>query len=231
MNNRIFEKKMGYRFKNRELLDRALTHSSFLRERPKGTLRNNERLEFLGDAFLDAIISNRLFKEMEGLDEGRLTKTRAQIVCEKSLAKIGRKNLDIGVYLNMGKGEDMLGGRNRDSIIADSVEALIGAVFLDSGYENTEKFVLRIFEKTIEDALAGKLFTDYKTKLQETVQKNGSGKKLHYILDKTTGPDHKKQFFVHVECEGRQLGKGQGKNKKEAEQQAAKAALRILIKH
>ncbi len=229
MNNGDFEKKIQYTFKNKDLLNKALTHSSYCREHGAEPKDNNERLEFLGDAFFDAIVSVELYRRLENDDEGRLTKTRALIVCEKSLAAVAAK-LDIGAYLNMGKGEEHSGGRKRESIMADAVEAVVGAIYLDGGYEEAYRFVSREFGKTLEDALSGKLFTDYKTQVQELLQKRGRKTTISYHLDKEEGPDHDKTFYVHLVCDGRQLGSGRGKSKKEAEQDAAKATLDILLK-
>lgn len=227
MNNGDFEKKIQYTFKNKELLNKALTHSSFCREYGTEGKNNNERLEFLGDAFFDAIISVELYKLLEKVDEGKLTKTRALIVCEKSLAQVARR-LDIGAYLNMGKGEEHSGGRQRESILADAVEAVVGAIYLDGGFEEVFRFVSREFAQTIEDALAGRLFTDYKTQVQEVLQKRGKKVIISYHLDKEEGPDHDKTFYVHLTCNGRVLGCGSGKSKKEAEQNAARETFRLL---
>lgn len=229
MNNGEFEKVIDYTFEDKALLDKALTHSSFCREHAVETRDNNERLEFLGDAFFDAIISVELYKRLERVDEGKLTKTRALIVCEKSLATVAQK-LKIGEYLNMGKGEEHSGGRHRESIMADAVEAVIGAIYLDGGYEEAARFVAREFKATIVDALSGKLFTDYKTQVQEALQKRGQRTSISYHLDKEEGPDHDKTFYVHLVCNGKTLGNGSGKSKKEAEQNAAKATLEGGIK-
>ncbi len=227
MNNSDFEKKIHYTFRDKELLNQALTHSSFCREHGVTPKDNNERLEFLGDAFFDAIISVELYKRLERVDEGRLTKTRALIVCEKSLAAVALR-LGIGNYLNMGKGEEHSGGRNRESILADAVEAVVGAIYLDGGYEEAYRFVSREFRGTVEDALAGKLFTDYKTQVQEVLQKRGRKTTITYQMDREEGPDHDKTFYVHLVCDGKRLGSGCGKSKKEAEQDAAKATFSMI---
>lgn len=229
MNNGEFEKVIDYTFKDKTLLDKALTHSSFCREHAVDARDNNERLEFLGDAFFDAIISVELYKRLEKVDEGKLTKTRALIVCEKSLATVAQK-LRIGEYLNMGKGEEHSGGRHRESIMADAVEAVIGAIYLDGGYDEAARFVSREFKSTVIDALSGKLFTDYKTQVQEALQKRGQKTSISYHLDKEEGPDHDKTFYVHLVCNGKTLGNGCGKSKKEAEQNAARATLEGGIK-
>ena len=224
MNNSSFEKIIQYQFQDKELLNMALTHSSFCRENGLDNRDSNERLEFLGDAYLDAITATELYQRQKNVGEGKLTRIRATVVCEHSLAQVG-KRLSIGSYLNMGKGEEHSGGRNRESIIADAMEAVIGAIFLDGGYDAVKDFVIREFSETIENALAGKLFTDYKTRVQEILQRNGTAPEILYILDAEEGPDHDKTFYVHLTCNGQDLGAGSGKSKKEAEQNAAKASL------
>ena len=224
MNN--FEQLIGYKFNNPNLLERALTHSSYNKE--KNTKhQDNERLEFLGDAFFDAIVSAELFKMMKGVTEGKLTKTRALVVCENSLAKSARK-LGLGQYIYIGHGEEVGGGRDKDSILADAMEAVIGAIYLDGGFEPTEKFVLRYFSETIKDAAEGKLFSDYKSEVQEFIQKNGRNLAITYSTVREEGPAHSKTFFVNLLYDGNVLGEGSGKSKKEAEQQAAKTALARL---
>ncbi len=223
MNTKAFEKKIGYTFQNIEYLERALTHSSYITDKNTG-FQNNERLEFLGDAFFDAIVSVELFKRMKGVDEGKLTKTRALIVCEQSLAKEARR-LDIGAYINMGHGEEGGGGRNKDSILADAMEAVMGALYLDGGYEAAQSFVVKCFADTIDQAIGGKLFSDYKSEVQELLQKKNKNVNIVYEIDREEGPAHDKTFFVHLECNGQILGKGVGKSKKEAEQSAAKDTL------
>ena len=229
MNNSGFEKTIAYTFKNKELLTKALTHSSYCKEHAVDIRGNNERLEFLGDAFFDAVISVELYRRLENVDEGKLTKTRALIVCEKSLATVGTR-LNIGEHLNMGRGEEHSGGRQRESIIADALEAVIGAIYLDGGYDEAARFVSREFASTIDDALAGKLFADYKTQVQEALQKRGQKTFISYKLDREEGPDHDKTFYVHLVCNGKTLGSGSGKSKKEAEQNAARATLEGGIK-
>lgn len=184
---------------------------------------NNERFEFLGDAFLAAIISEFLFNQQTFNGEGVMSKTRAAIVCEKSLAEIGKK-LGIGQYIKMGRGEELTGGRNRDSIIADAVEAVIGAIYLDRGYIAAKEFVLNYFNNNINVAIKGKLNNDYKTSLQEKLQINGDIE-IQYTLEKEEGPDHDKTFYIRLFADGKEIGLGSGKNKKEAEQAAAKEAL------
>ena len=224
MNNSEFEKRINYEFEDKELLEKALTHSSFGREHGVKSKGNNERLEFLGDAFFDAVISVELYKRLPDDNEGKLSKTRAQVVCEESLAMAARR-LDMGRYINMGRGEELSGGRDRESILADSVEAVVGAVFLDGGYDAASSFIMREFKETVEKAIAGNYFTDYKTKVQELLQSGGRAVHIVYELDREEGPDHDKTFYVHLTCNGQVLGKGSGKSKKEAEQNAAKSTL------
>ncbi len=221
-----FEKLIGYKFNNPYYLERALTHSSYNRE--KNTKhQDNERLEFLGDAYFDAIISAELFRTLQGVTEGKLTKTRALIVCEASLARAARK-YNLGSSLMIGHGEEVGGGRDKDSILADAFEAVIGAIYIDGGYEPTEKFVLEAFRETIKEAAEGKLFSDYKSEVQELIQKNGRNLAITYKTVKEEGPAHNKTFFVNLIYDGNILGEGKGKSKKEAEQNAAKYALAQL---
>ena len=203
------EAKIGYSFKDKTLIERALTHSSFNRER-NTRHRDNERLEFLGDAFLDAIVGAELYIRMSDVTEGVLTKTRALIVCEKALAVVARE-FELGNYMLMGHGEASTGGRNKDSILADAFEALIGAIYLDGGYQEAQKFTVKAFEKTIEGAISGKIFSDYKSELQEHLQSGGKSVNISYIVDREEGPAHDKTFYLHLECDGKKYGKGYGK--------------------
>lgn len=223
MNMKDFEKKIGYRFKNSTYLERALTHSSYNKEKNTKHM-DNERLEFLGDAFFDAIIGVELYHKMGQVTEGKLTKTRALVVCEQSLARVGRR-LGVGQFINMGHGEESAGGREKDSILADAMEAIIGALYLDGGYEAAQKFVVETFADIIDEAVSGKLFSDYKSEVQELLQKKGKNVNITYEIDREEGPAHDKTFFVHLECNGQNLGCGSGKSKKEAEQNAAREAL------
>ncbi|MEG1585101.1 MAG: ribonuclease III [Anaerovorax sp.] len=223
MNNSDFQKIINYTFQNPALLEKALTHSSYIKERKDRCGKNNERLEFLGDAFFDAIISEELFRKLDQVEEGTLTKMRAKIVCEKSLAAEGRR-LRVGEHMKMGRGEDLSGGRKRDSIIADAMEAVIGAIFLDGGYVEAKRFVLAVFEETIGKALSGRLHTDYKTEIQERLQVGGEAE-ISYQIDSEEGPDHDKTFHVKLIYNWKAIGAGIGKSKKEAEQNAAREAL------
>ena len=224
MNKREFEAKIGYNFNNRRLLETALTHSSYAREHDMGNYKSNERMEFLGDAFLDAIAGLALFERMPHAREGVLSKTRSLVVCEDSLAKVG-ENIEIGTFIDLGVGEERSGGRTKKSIIADATEALIGAIFLDGGYDAASDFVLRELGQILRAASEGKLVSDYKTTLQEILQQDGRMHKIVYRIDKTEGPDHDKVFFVTLVLEGKEMGNGKGKTKKEAEQNAARMTL------
>ena len=223
MNKDFFESRIDHRFSNGALLDIALTHSSYTREHGLERKKCNERLEFLGDALFDAIVGEELFKRLPDTEEGMLTKYRAAVVCERSLASEARK-LGVGELISLGRGEEITGGRDRESIIADAMEAVIGAVFLDGGYECAKRTVLGLFSDTIEDALSGKLHSDYKTEFQEIAQRHGNVK-IAYTVDDQTGPDHSKTFYVTVSVNGEPKGSGIGKSRKEAEQRAAEDAL------
>ena len=223
-NHHALEERIGYTFQNQKLLETSLTHSSYVAEHDKPYWYNNERLEFLGDAYLDAIIGRKLFAMMPEDKEGVLSKTRADVVCERSLAEIAR-SMELGDHLRLGHGEEMGGGRKKDSILADATEALIGALLLDAGYEATEKIVLRLFRERIRKAVKGELYRDYKTVLQERIQAKYHSVTILYEIIEESGPDHDKQFVAQVSVHGEKLGTGSGRSKKEAEQNAAKAVL------
>ena len=223
-NSNEFEKCIGYTFREKELLEKALTHSSYVKETGQSRLNDNERLEFLGDAFFDAIIGEALYRMLPTAEEGKLTKIRASIVCEKSLAQAGRK-LGIGSCIHFSRGEEKCGGRDRDSILADAMEAVIGAIYLDGGYEEAKKFVLTIFDEELNDAGRGKLNNrDYKSAVQEYLQGKGI-LDIRYVLEKEEGPDHDKTFSVRLDVQGSTVGRGTGKSKKLAEQKAARDAM------
>lgn len=223
MNYKELEKILGYEFINIENLETSLRHSSFINEKNLSNLINYERLEFLGDAIFDAIISDYLFFNLKNREEGELTKIRAEIVRESSLAKCGAK-LGIGEFIFLSKGEESSGGRERRSILADVMEAIIGAVYVDAGFIKAREFVIRLFSEVIDAAISGSLFSDYKTALQEKLQVNGDIE-ISYQIEKETGPDHEKTFYINLSANGEEIGKGIGKSKKEAEQNAAKNAL------
>ncbi len=223
-NRKQFEEVIGYKFNDRQLLDKALTHSSYVKENGQSRLYDNERLEFLGDAFLDAVIGEALYRRLPNAEEGSLTKARASIVCERSLAEAGRR-LSIGEHMLFSRGEEKSGGRDRDSILADGMEAVIGAVYLDGGYEAVRSFVLKIFDDSLQEAGEGRLSNrDYKSEIQEHLQGNGI-LDIRYALEKEEGPDHDKMFSVRLEICGKTAGRGRGKSKKMAEQNAAKDAI------
>ena len=215
--------RLGVDFADEGLLLQAVTHSSYTMEHERPRAFCNERLEFLGDAFFDAVIGEALYERLPDEEEGRLTKLRAMIVCEESLYEIGIR-LGIGEVLLLGHGEEMSGGRHRKSLIADAVEAIIGAMYLDQGYETVRKTVLRLFAERISDAIAGRIVQDYKSAYQEKLQAHGH-KDIHYQVIREEGPDHNKVFYVNVSADGKVTGQGAGHSKKEAEQAAAKDAL------
>lgn len=214
------KKKLMINFNNEELLQLAITHSSYANEK---NIEFNERLEFLGDTVLELIISEYLFKNHKKETEGYLTKIRALIVCENSLFEIA-KAWDLGKYIYMSKGEELTGGRTRVSILADAVEAIIAAIYLDQGIKVARNFVLKNFAGIIDKAVKNKIILDYKTKLQEILQQNGDVD-ISYELVSFDGPPHRREFFVQVLVDGEIKGKGSGFSKKEAEQMAAKEVL------
>ena len=224
--SRALEQRIGRRFKQRELLETALTHSSFANEQKPQQVQYNERLEFLGDSVLSIVVSQYIFTHYDMLPEGDLSKVRATVVCEKSLAGFARR-LGLGAFLRMGRGEEQNHGRERESILADAFEALIAALYLDGGLEAATAFLMPYVEPAVEAAIAGHRFKDYKTELQEIVQKNKE-EHLSYQLVASHGPDHNKVFEVEVDLNSNPVARGQGRSKKEAEQQAARAALRLM---
>ncbi len=220
------EQKIGYKFQSQSLLDQALTHSSYANEKKLGKLGCNERLEFLGDAVLELVSSEFLYRKYPNVPEGELTKKRASLVCEPSLAFCARE-FGLPDYLLLGRGEDMTGGRHRDSIVSDATEALLGAIYLDGGFANAKEFVLNFILNDIEHK---QLFYDSKTILQEIVQESGRQMSVEYILLKEEGPDHNKSFTVCVSIHGEKMGIGTGHTKKAAEQAAAYQAIRKMKK-
>ena len=214
-----------YHFHDEKLLRQALTHSSFANEKHLKKHSDNERLEFLGDAVLEIISSEFLYKEYPDKPEGELTKLRASIVCEPTLA-LCTKDIALGEYLLLGKGEDQTGGRGRKSILSDALEAVIGAIYLDGGFANAKEFIHKYILTDIEHK---QLFYDSKTILQEIVQENGT-QPVEYILTKEEGPDHNKNFTVEARVNGKVMGQGSGHTKKAAEQAAAYQAIRVLRK-
>ena len=220
-NLKALENELGYTFQNPALLDRALTHSSYANERE--ALGDNERLEFLGDSVLGFITAEYLFSEHKGVPEGELTRLRAYAVCEKSLDVYARE-IGLGDYLLLGKGEERTGGRERASVLSDAFEAVIAAIYLDGGMGAAKKFVLRFVHPYVE---AKPVFKAYKTMLQEVTQKN-PGETLEYVLVSESGPDHDKHFEVEVHLNSNVIGRGSGPSKKKAEQDAAREALALM---
>ena len=209
------EKKLGYEFSEKRLLGQAVTHSSFSNEQKINKYKNYERLEFLGDAVLELLSSRFFFETYPDMSEGEMTRLRSSMVCEPALAFCAR-DLDLGKYILLGKGEEATGGRKRDSIISDVMEAVIGAIYLDGGLLEADKFVRKFILSDLENK---QLFYDSKTLLQEQVQKEG--RTLTYELVSESGPDHEKVFVVEAVIDGKTVGRGQGRNKKTAQQQAA----------
>ncbi|MGN1433793.1 MAG: ribonuclease III [Ruminococcus sp.] len=219
------QNKIGYQFKNPALLNEALTHSSYANEHKSQHIKYNERLEFLGDSVLSIVVSDYIYKNCPELPEGELTKLRASLVCEKSLYEFAKK-IDLGKYLVLSKGERNNGGADRPSILSDAFEALIAAIYIDGGLAPASKHILNFIIPAIKNSKKKKI-NDYKTTLQEIIQKN-PGEKLEYVLVKESGPDHNKHFVVEVHLNSNVIGKGGGRSKKEAEQQAAREALELM---
>jgi ribonuclease-3 len=218
------QQRISHTFKDPELLERALTHTSFANENKVPF--HNERMEFLGDAVLNLVVSEHLMKLCPNSNEGDLSRLRAAVVSEPALASVAR-TISLGDFLLLGKGEEQTGGRDKDSLLANSLEALIASVFLDAGLAATETFIIGFFGDFIQHTCAARVTLDYKTKLQEVCQERL--KQLpEYRLASETGPDHRKQFEVEVWIKDRHFGRGSGKNKKEAEQHAAREALERL---
>ena len=218
--------KLSYFFGNPELLIQSLTHSSYANENMKSGMTSNERLEFLGDSLLGMTVAILIYENKPELTEGQMTKLRAELVCEKSLAAQADA-FSLGEYIMLGHGEENGGGRRRPSILADAFEAVLAAIYLDGGFEPTMRFVSDRFKGQLDDPL--KSNSDYKTLLQEMIQVKPGQTHLYDIIDET-GPDHDKTFTVEVKLNGRPFGTGKGKSKKSAEQAAAKAAIHNIAK-
>jgi ribonuclease-3 len=217
----LLEERLGVSFEDKSLLDISTTHSSFANQ--KKDVKYNERLEFLGDSVLQMCITEYLFMNYKDKSEGELTKVRSLIVCENSLFDIAKK-WELGKFINMSKGEELTGGRNRVSIQADCVEAIIAAIYLDKGMDIVNQFIISNFKLVIEKAINSEIVFDYKTKLQEVLQKNKEVA-IDYKLVKFEGPPHRRRFYVEVIVNSLSMGNGEGYSKKEAEQFAAKEAL------
>ncbi len=220
------EKALGYEFSDKQLLITALTHSSYANEKNGREGESNERLEFLGDAVLEMVTSRYIYANCPAMNEGEMTKLRASLVCERALWKASQR-WELGSYLRLGKGEDQTGGRKRPSIIADACEAVIAAVYLDGGLEAAAQVIRLLLRDTYSEAISGRLLSDSKTELQELLQRGGDVEIRYTIVDES-GPDHAKIFTAQVSADGRLLGSGSGRNKKEAESAAAEDALTTL---
>ena len=220
-----FENIIDYKFNNKEYILEALTHSSYSNENKD--FQFNERVEFLGDSVLSIVISEYLFKNETTLPEGELTKLRANIVCEESLSEVAM-DIQLGEHMLLGKGEEATGGRERVSILADAVEAVIAAIYLDGGLDKAKEFILNYMKDIIVNSRKGKIFRDYKTHLQEVLQSQGETNIWYKLIDEK-GPDHNKKFVMQVGIDNKILGFGEGKSKKEAEQVAARKALDNMI--
>lgn len=220
-----FESVINYKFNNKSLLNEALTHSSYANEHRDKHVKYNERLEFLGDAVLSIVVADYIYSHCPELPEGELTKLRSALVCEKTLYKFG-KSINLGNYLNLSRGERNGGGNDRPSIVSDAFEAVIAAIYLDGGMEAAKNHILRFVIPEIKNQ-SKKPFKDYKTTLQEIVQKN-PGEKIVYRLASESGPDHDKHFVFEVMLNSNVIGRGGGRSKKEAEQNAAREALELM---
>ncbi|MGM0471190.1 MAG: ribonuclease III [Bacillota bacterium] len=220
------QNRIEIQFDNLELLQKGLTHKSYANENRELQLKDNERLEFLGDSVLDIVVSEYMFNRYPNYPEGKLAKMRAAVVSAPALAEKAEE-LDLGDYLLLGRGEEMTGGRKRESILADSFEALVGSIYLDQDLEVARDFILELMEIDIQNAEAGKHICDYKTTLQELIQKQ-SNSRPNYQVVKEEGPDHSKKFTIQVRFDNKVLGEGTGSSKKEAQQKAAKDALEDL---
>lgn len=218
------EKIIEYTFKNKQFLKNAVTHSSYANESKYGD-KSNERLEFLGDSVLSIVVSDYIFKNCPNYPEGDLSKLRAALVCEKTLSRFAKK-IHLGEFLKLSHGEANLHGNERPSILADAFEALIAAIYLDGGLEQAAKFIMDFVKPEI-DSPRSFSFKDYKTTLQEIIQKNPE-ERITYVLVGESGPDHDKHFTVEVRLNSNKIGKGGGRSKKEAEQQAAREALELM---
>lgn len=217
---------MEYRFKDPELLANALCHSSYANEHRERGYKSNERLEYLGDAVLGMISAEYIYGKYSDLPEGEMTKLRASIVCEQSLYEFAEE-INLGSMLLLGKGEINGGGNKRPSVLADAVEAVLAAIYLDGGLDSAKKFILEFIKRKAEIVVKGNTPVDYKTTLQEIVQKNHQ-ETLSYHVKSESGPDHDKLFVIEVHINSNPVATGEGKSKKQAEQAAAKAALELM---
>lgn len=222
------EKILDYRFKNKNLLQEAFTHKSYLNESKRQEGKDNERLEFLGDAVLDLVISEQLMIQNPLFPEGDLSKMKSKMVSERALERVSRR-MNLGKFLFLGKGEELTGGREKASLLADSLEAIIAAIYIDGGFASAKRFTMLAFSPEFESLDQSKELQDFKTELQEYCQREFDTLPKYNVL-KEIGPDHKKIFEVEISIKGKLLGSGKGRSKKEAEQQSARKALEKLTK-
>lgn len=219
----VLEKRINYVFKDKGTVLTAITHSSYANEKKARKLKYNERIEFLGDSVLSLTISEHLYKRYPDLPEGELTVTRAKIVCENSLSRCAN-DIGLGELLLLGKGEELSGGRSKSSILSDAYEALIGAIYMDGGFETAKAFILKHMDDIIKNSMQGKLFYDYKTQLQERIQQKSEQQITYSVIDEK-GPDHNKTFVTQIKINNVICGQGSGRSKKESEQNAARDTL------
>ncbi len=224
LNSGEFEKNLGYKFKDISLLELAFTHTTYVFEHSQGHYMSNQRLEFIGDAVLDLVVGHELYNLKPEADEGYLSKIRSIVVCEASFASVARK-LDVCSYLKLGKGEAASNGANKDSTLADAFESIIAAVYFDSDLETTRKIILNLLSDTISDAVNGKIFLDYKSRILEIAQRKNNQHQITFVVVEERGPAHMKEFDVECLADGVVLAKATGHSKKDAEQKAAKAAI------
>ncbi|MDL2235183.1 ribonuclease III [Christensenellaceae bacterium OttesenSCG-928-L17] len=222
------QEQLQYRFRDIKLLETALTHTSYVKGDGKGD-RHNERLEFLGDAVLELCVSEQLYLRQKNWSEGAMTRARANVVCEASLDEIARKQFALQNYLRLGHGEEITGGREKPSILADALEAVIGAIYVDGGVEEAFAFIRRFTDTLLANTHVQDSGRDYKTRLQEYAQKRRLGALQYHLID-TKGPDHKKEFFMQITLNNVAIGEGSGFSKQDAGQQAARQALEYLKK-
>ena len=216
------QEKLGIRFRRESLLEQAFVHTSYCNENPDLEWSSNERLEFLGDAVLNFVVTDKLYKEFPELSEGELTEIRASLVCRDTLAELA-SSLELGDWLLLGRGEELSGGRAKASSLANAVEALIGALYLDQGIGKTRRFILKQLKRDLEEIKTGKIMLNYKALVQELIQGEGKPTPVYRLVG-ATGPDHDKQFTADILVDGQALGRGMGESKKVAESRAARAA-------
>lgn len=221
-----FEKALGYKFKDLSLLELAFTHTTYVFEHKQGHYLSNQRLEFIGDAVLDLVVGQEIYRLKPEADEGYLSKTRSIAVCEASFAAVAR-SLDVGSYLKLGKGEASSNGADKDSTLADAFESIIAAVYFDSDLETVRNVILDKLSNTINDAIDGKIFLDYKSRILEIAQQKNNQHVITFTVVEERGPAHLKEFDVECLADGVVLAKATGRSKKEAEQKAAKAAIEV----